>query len=102
MIDESRDALQLEAALLFEYEMMRIETYSRQPNLMLHAKAFRVGDSFQLGLDGCRICARETEPPLRREFAVPQAGYLSAGGLVPLGRGGFRAGEGAESPHPPG
>ena len=26
MIDESRDAPQLEAALLFEYEMMRIET----------------------------------------------------------------------------
>jgi transposase InsO family protein len=29
MIDESRDAPQLEAALLFEYEMMRIETYSQ-------------------------------------------------------------------------
>jgi hypothetical protein len=37
MIDESRDAPQLEAALLFEYEMMRIETYSRQPDLMFHA-----------------------------------------------------------------
>jgi len=43
MIDESRDALQLEAALLFEYEMMQIETYFRPPNLMLHANDFRVG-----------------------------------------------------------
>ena len=33
MIDESRDAPQLEAALLFENEMMRIETYSRQTDL---------------------------------------------------------------------
>src|SRR5712691_7878381 len=62
IIDESRDAPQLEAALLFEYEMMRIETYSRQPDLMFHANDFRVGDRFQLGLDGCRTCARETEP----------------------------------------
>ena len=50
MIDESRDAPQLEAALLFEYEMMRIETYSRQPDLMFHANDFRVADRFQLGL----------------------------------------------------
>jgi hypothetical protein len=50
MIDESRDAPQLEAALLFEYEMMRIETYSRQPDLMFHANDFRVSDRFQLGL----------------------------------------------------
>jgi hypothetical protein len=42
--------------------MMRIETYSRQPDLMFHANDFRVGDRFQLGLDGCRTCARETEP----------------------------------------
>jgi hypothetical protein len=62
MIDESGDAPQLEAALLFEYEMMRIETYSRQPDLMSHANDFRVGDRFRLGLDGCRICATETEP----------------------------------------
>jgi hypothetical protein len=55
-------APQLEAALLFEYAMMRIETYSRQPNLMFHANDFRVGDRFQLALDGCRTCARETEP----------------------------------------
>ncbi len=64
MIDESRDAPQLEAALLFEYEMMRIETYFRQPDLMFHANDFRVGDRFQLGLDGCRTCARETEPKI--------------------------------------
>jgi len=62
MIDESRDAPQLEAALLFEYEMMRIVTYTRQPDLMFHANDFRVGDRFQLGLDGRRTCARETEP----------------------------------------
>ena len=49
MIDESRDAPQLKAALLFEYEMMRIETYSRQPDLMFHANDFRVGDRFQPG-----------------------------------------------------
>jgi hypothetical protein len=48
MIDESRDAPQLAAALLFEYEMMRIETYSRQPDLMFHANDFRVGDRFRL------------------------------------------------------
>jgi hypothetical protein len=62
MIDESGDAPQIEAALLFEYEMMRIETYSRQPDPMSHANDFRVGDRFQLGLDGCRTCATETEP----------------------------------------
>jgi hypothetical protein len=62
MIDESGDAPQLEEALLFEYEMMRIETYSRQPDLMSHANDFRVGDRFQLGLDGFRTCATETEP----------------------------------------
>jgi hypothetical protein len=62
MIDESRDAPQLEAAFFFEYEMMRIETYSHQPDLMSHANDFRVGDRFQLGLDGCRTCATETEP----------------------------------------
>ena len=50
MIDESGDAPQLEAALLFEYKMMRIETYSRQPDLMFHANDFRVSDRFQLGL----------------------------------------------------
>ena len=44
MIDESRDAPQFEAALLFEYEMMRIETYSRQPDLMFHANDLRIGD----------------------------------------------------------
>jgi hypothetical protein len=33
-----------------EYEMMRIETYSRQPDLMFHANDFRVADRFQLGL----------------------------------------------------
>jgi hypothetical protein len=47
MIDESGDAPQIEAALLFEYEMMRIETYSRQPDPMSHANDFRVGDRFQ-------------------------------------------------------
>jgi hypothetical protein len=30
--------------------MMRIETYSRQPDLMFHANDFRVADRFQLGL----------------------------------------------------
>jgi thiol-disulfide isomerase/thioredoxin len=70
--------------------MMRIETYSRQPDLMLYANNFRVGDCFQLGLGGCRTCARETEPPRRRQFAVPQAGYVSStGGLVPLGAAAF-------------
>ena len=102
MIYESRDALQLEAALLFEYEMMRIKTYFRQPDLMFHANDFRVGDCLELGLDGCRTCARETEPPRRRQFAVPQAGYFPARRLVPLRRGGFRARERAQSSHPPG
>ena len=46
MIDECRDALQLEAALLFEYEVTQIETYSRQPDLMFHANDFRVGDRY--------------------------------------------------------
>jgi hypothetical protein len=46
MIDESRDAPQLAAALLFEYEMMRMETHSRQPDLMFHANDFRVGDRY--------------------------------------------------------
>jgi hypothetical protein len=35
--------------------MMRIETYSRQPDLMFHTDDFRVGDRFQLGLDGYRL-----------------------------------------------
>jgi len=52
----------IRSGLLFEYEMMRIETYSHQPDLMSHANDFRVGDRFQLGLDGCRTCATETEP----------------------------------------
>jgi hypothetical protein len=42
MIDEPRDAPQLEAIPFLEYETMRIETYSRQPNLMFHANVFRV------------------------------------------------------------
>ena len=46
MIDEPRDAPQLAAALLFEYEMMRMETHSRQPDLMFHANDFRVGDRY--------------------------------------------------------
>jgi hypothetical protein len=29
--------------------MMRIEIYSRQPDLMFHANDFCVGDHFQLG-----------------------------------------------------
>jgi hypothetical protein len=62
MIDESRGRSAIRNGLLFEYEMMRIETYSRQPDLMFHANDFRVGDRFQLGLDGCRTCATETEP----------------------------------------
>jgi hypothetical protein len=36
----------IRSGLLFEYEMMRIETYSRQPDLMSHANDFRVGDRF--------------------------------------------------------
>jgi hypothetical protein len=88
MIDESRDALQLEAALLLEYEMMRIETYFRQSDLMFHANDFRVGDCFQLGLDG-RSCARETEPPRRRQFAVPQAAISQPVDWYPCGAAAF-------------
>jgi len=55
MIAESLDAPQLEAALLFEYEMMRIETYSRQPDLMFHANDFRVGDSSEERNHGSEI-----------------------------------------------
>jgi hypothetical protein len=29
---------------------------------MFHANDFLVGDRLQLGLDGCRTCATETEP----------------------------------------
>ena len=102
MIDESRDAPQLEAALLFEYEMMRIETYSRQPDLMFHANDFRVGDCFQLGLDGCRPAQEklnhlsgESSPYLKRAISQPVDWY-------PWGAAAFGRAKRAESSHPSG
>jgi hypothetical protein len=50
---------------------------------MFHAKEYCAGDCFELGVDGCRTCTRETEPPPCREFLVPQTRYFSARRLVP-------------------
>ena len=58
MIDESVGAVQLEATPFLEYETTQLETYFGQPDLMFHAKAFRVGDCFELGFCGCCPRAR--------------------------------------------
>jgi hypothetical protein len=52
-------ALQLEAAPLFEYEMMRLGTYSGQPDLVFHANDFRARDYFQLGLAPSKIAVSD-------------------------------------------
>jgi uncharacterized protein len=56
---------------------------------MFHANDFRTGDCFQLGRDGCHTCARETEPPRRRQLAVPQAGCFPAVDWYPWGEAAF-------------